>query len=164
VAAPGSSVCLERSATVRADREREQQAADLEQRRAVLEEKAVSACNRGQQRRQVALALAALRRQVETAQAAELARALEQLGHVDERDREVVRQFGQRMVDQMVLQLGRRMQQVLAQEPTDAEQALLIQLLAGAEALPDEADRETLAKATPGPRPSTRRALQRKPR
>jgi glutamyl-tRNA reductase len=92
-----------------------------------------------------------LRQQVEAAQAAELARALEYLEHLEERDRAAVRQFGQWMVDQMFLQLGRRMQQVFVQEQTGAEQVLLIQLLAAAGPPLDQTERETLAIATPFP-------------
>lgn len=114
--------------------------------RIVMEEKTERTCNRGQPGRQVARALAALRQQVEAAQAVELARALEQLEHLDEHDRAVVQQFGQRMVDQMFLRLGRRMQQVFEQEQIGAGRKLLIQLLAGAEPSPAQPKRKTLQR------------------
>lgn len=101
--------------------------------------------------RRVAPALAQLRQQVETTYAVEVARALEHLGHLGERDRAVIREFGQRMVEQMVRQLERRVYQVLVQEPTDTVVELLLHLFAGAEARPDQADREAPMKAPPVP-------------
>ena len=60
-------------------------------------------------------------------------------------------QFSQQMVNQMFPQLGRRVHQVRAQEPPKAVLELLIQLLVGKEAAPDQADQEAWAKATPDP-------------
>lgn len=143
--------------------ERERRAAHLECR-AILEEKAVNERTPWQQGRRVASAMAQLRRQVEATQEVELARALGQLGHLDERDRAVVRQFGQRMVDQMQQQLLSRVRQLIEQEPTEAALELLLHVFAGDAALPDQADREAPVEATPTPRHATRRATRSKPR
>jgi len=123
------SVCLYNVDALRSYGERDGHAADLE-RIAEMVEEAVSDFNRWQQVRKVAPAIAALRRHVDASQSAELARAMAQLGHLDERDQEVVRQFGQRMVDKMFHHLVSRVRQVAEDEPADAVLDLLMQLFA----------------------------------
>lgn len=93
-------------------------------------------------------ALSALHRQVEAAQAAELARALAQLEHLDEHDREVIRRFGQRMVEQMFQQLADRVRQIAEEAPTDARLDLLIYFFGEAEASTRRADRNGPAQAS----------------
>ncbi len=121
------SVCLYNIDALRGYGASEGHAADLK-RIAELVEDAVSELNRWQQVRKVAPTIAALRRHVDASHEAELARALAQLGHLDERDRDVVRQFGQRMVDKMFHHLVSRVRQVAEQQPPDAVLELLMQL------------------------------------
>ncbi len=106
-----------------------ERAADLERVRELVEE-AVGELHRWQQVRKVAPAIAALRRHVDASQEAELRRALGQLEHLPEQEREVVRQFGQRMVDKMFHHLVSRVRDVAATGPTDAVLDLLMQLFA----------------------------------
>ncbi len=75
-------------------------------------------------------ALAALRLHVDESQEAELARVMAQLGHLDEHDREVVRQFGERMVDKMFHHLVSRVREVWEHESADEVLDLLMQLFA----------------------------------
>lgn len=121
------SVCLYNIDALRGYGESDRHAADLK-RIAELVEEAVSELNRWQQVRKVAPAIAALRRHVDASQQAELARAMAQLGHLNEHDREVVRQFGQRMVDKMFHHLVSRVRDVAEHEPPDAVLDLLMQL------------------------------------
>lgn len=121
------SVCLYNIDALRGYGESDGHAADLK-RIAELVEEAVSELNRWQQVRKVAPAIAALRRHVDASQQAELARAMAQLGHLNDHDREVVRQFGQRMVDKMFHHLVSRVRQVAEHEPPDAVLDLLMQL------------------------------------
>jgi glutamyl-tRNA reductase len=121
------SVCLYNIDALRGYGECDGHAADLA-RIAELVEEAVGDLNRWQQVRKVAPAIAALRRHVDASQEAELTRALAQLGHLDARDQEVVRQFGQRMVDKMFHHLVSRVRQVAEKEPADAVLDLLMQL------------------------------------
>jgi glutamyl-tRNA reductase len=123
------SVCLYNIDALRGYGESEGHAADLK-RIAELVEESVSELNRWQQVRKVAPAIAALRQHVDASQQAELARAMAQLGHLDERDREAVRQFGQRMVDKMFHHLVSRVREVAEKEPPDAVLDLLMQLFA----------------------------------
>ncbi len=133
-----SSVCLYNIDALRGYGERTGHTEDLK-RMAEFVEDAVSELNRWQQVRKVAPAIAALRRHVDASQEAELARAMAQLGHLDEHDREVVRQFGQRMVDKMFHHLVSRVRHVAEHEPADAVLDLLMQLFAVPNAPVDEA-------------------------
>jgi glutamyl-tRNA reductase len=123
------AVCLYNIDALRGYGEGLERAADLERVQELVEE-AVGEFNRWQQVRRVAPAIAALRRHVDTSQEAELTRALAHLEHLPERDREVVRQFGQRMVDKMFHHLVSRVREVAASGPTDAVLDLLMQLFA----------------------------------
>ncbi len=134
------SVCLYNIDALRGYGEIDGHAADLE-RIGELVEEAVTELNRWQQVRKVAPAIAALRRHVDASQEAELARALAQLGHLTARDQEVVRQFGQRMVDKMFHHLVSRVREVAEREPADAMLDLLMQLFAVSNAPTDEANR-----------------------
>ncbi|HEY7355729.1 MAG TPA: hypothetical protein VH590_04650, partial [Ktedonobacterales bacterium] len=150
------SVCLYNIDALRDYGETDGHTTDLE-RIAELVEEAVSELNRWQQVRKVAPAIAALRRHVDASQEAELARALAQLGHLEERDREAVRQFGQRMVDKMFHHLVSRVRHVAEREPTDAVLDLLMQLFAVANAPADEASQSAEQEAPvapPAQRPS----------
>ncbi len=100
---------------------------DLEQMDRLVGE-AVMELHRWQQVRKVAPAIAALRQHVDASHASELARAMAQLEHLSERDREVVRQFGQRMVDKMFHHLVSRVRQIAQTEPADAVIDLMMQL------------------------------------
>jgi glutamyl-tRNA reductase len=143
------SVCLYNIDALRGYGERTAHAADLK-RIAELVEEAVSELNRWQQVRKVAPAIAALRQHVDASQAAELARAMAQLQHLDEHDREVVRQFGQRMVDKMFHHLVSRVRQVAENEPADAVLDLLMQLFAvSPEPTSDTAGNETTSPDAP---------------
>ena len=145
-----SSVCLYNIDALRGYGESDGHTTDLE-RIAELVEEAVSELNRWQQVRKVAPAIAALRRHVDASQEAELARALAQLGHLDERDREAVRQFGQRMVDKMFHHLVSRVRHVAEREPTDVVLDLLMQLFAVANAPTDEASQPAEQEAPVAP-------------
>ena len=123
------SVCLYNIDALRGYGEGAGRAADLARIDELVEE-AVSDLHRWQQVRTVAPAIAALRQHVDASQTVELARAMAQLEHLSARDREVVRQFGQRMVDKMFHHLVSRVRQVAEQEPADAVLALLMQLFA----------------------------------
>lgn len=133
------SVCLYNIDALGAYGERSGHAADLA-RIAELVEEAVSDLNRWQQVRKVAPAIAALRKHVDASQEAELARAMAQLGHLEARDQEVVRQFGQRMVDKMFHHLVSRVREVAEREPTEAVLDLLMQLFAVSGSSVDGAD------------------------
>lgn len=85
---------------------------------------------RWQHEQEVAAALAALRQHVATFQEAELARTLTQLDHLDEQDREVVRQLGQQLVEQLLAHLVSRVRHLSDQEPSAAVLDLLRQLFA----------------------------------
>jgi glutamyl-tRNA reductase len=132
------SVCLYNIDALRGYGEIDGHAADLE-RIAELVEEAVTELNRWQQVRKVAPAIAALRKHVDTSQEAELARAMAQLGHLTARDQDVVRQFGQRMVDKMFHHLVSRVREVAEREPADAVLDLLMQLFAVTSPPADEA-------------------------
>jgi glutamyl-tRNA reductase len=151
------SVCLYNIDALGAYGDRAGHATDLA-RIAELVEVAVSDLNRWQQVRKVAPAIAALRRHVDASQEAELARAMAQLGHLEARDQEVVRQFGQRMVDKMFHHLVSRVREVAEHEPPDAVLDLLMQLFAVSGTPPDGANlaagRET-AVAPPTTHPSS---------
>jgi len=132
------SVCLYNIDALHGYGEIDGHAADLT-RIAELVEEAVSDLNRWQQVRKVAPAIAALRKHVDASQEAELARAMAQLGHLTARDQEVVRQFGQRMVDKMFHHLVSRVREVAEREPADAVLDLLMQLFAVSNLPADEA-------------------------
>jgi glutamyl-tRNA reductase len=83
-------------------------------------EEATNELNRWQHVRVVATAFATLRQQADIWQEAELARALARLGHLDERDRELVRQFGCCLVEKMVDQAINWMCQLAEPGPPDA--------------------------------------------
>jgi glutamyl-tRNA reductase len=123
------SVCLYNIDALRDYGEGLGRTTDLERIQQLVEE-AVGEFNRWQQVRRVAPAIAALRRHVDASQEAELKRALGQLGHLAEQDREVVRQFGQRMVDKMFHHLVSRVREVATTGPTDGVLELLMQLFA----------------------------------
>ncbi len=147
------AVCLYNIDALRGYGENTGRAADLERINALVEE-AVSDLHRWQQVRKVAPAIAALRQHVDASHAAELARALAQLEHLNERDREVVRQFGQRMVDKMFHHLVSRVRQVAEKEPADAVLDLLMQLFA-VSATPAEDKAEPVAgEAAAAPPPA----------
>lgn len=93
-------------------------------------EEATNELNRWQHVRAVATAFATLRQQADIWQEAELARALARLGHLDERDRELVRQFGCCLVEKMVDQAINWMCQLAEPGPPDAVRELLLQLFA----------------------------------
>lgn len=123
------AVCLYNIDALRGYGEGLERTADLERVRELVEE-AVGEFSRWQQVRKVAPAIAALRRHVDASEEAELKRAMAQLEHLPEADREVVRQFGQRMVDKMFHHLVSRVREVAASGPTDAVLELLMQLFA----------------------------------
>ena len=123
------SVCLYNIDALHGYGERAGHAADLE-RIHVLVEEAVVELHRWQQVRKVAPAIAALRQHVDASQASELARALGSLEHLDEHDREVVRQFGQRMVDKMFHHLVSRVRSIAQEESADAVVDLMMRLFA----------------------------------
>ncbi len=131
------SVCLYNIDALRGYGKIDGHAADLE-RIAELVEEAVNDLNRWQQVRKVAPAIAALRKHVDASQQAELARAMAQLGHLAGRDQDVVRLFGQRMVDKMFHHLVSRVREVAEREPADAVLDLLMQLFAVSNPLADE--------------------------
>ena len=144
------SVCLYNIDALGAYGENAGHAADLERIDELVEE-AVSDLNRWQQVRKVAPAIAALRKHVDASQATELARALGQLGHLNERDQEVVRQFGQRMVDKMFHHLVSRVREVAEHEPADAVLDLLMQLFAVSNAPADGANLSARQEAPTAP-------------
>lgn len=121
------SVCLYNIDALQGYGERSGRAADLE-RMGQLVEDAVLELHRWQQVRKVAPAIAALRQHVDSSQQMELTRAMAQLEHLDEHDREVVRQFGQRMVDKMFHHLVSRVRTIAQNEPADAVVDLMMQL------------------------------------
>ena len=123
------SVCLYNIDALHGYGERAGHAADLERIRELVEE-AVVELHRWQQVRKVAPAIAALRQHVDTSQALELARAMASLEHLDERDREVVRQFGQRMVDKMFHHLVSRVRHIAQEEEADEVVELMMRLFA----------------------------------
>ncbi len=123
------SVCLYNIDALHGYGERAGHAADLERIRELVEE-AVVELHRWQQVRKVAPAIAALRQHVDASQALELARAMASLEHLDERDREVVRQFGQRMVDKMFHHLVSRVRHIAQEEEADAVVELMMRLFA----------------------------------
>jgi glutamyl-tRNA reductase len=140
------SVCLYNIDALGSYGESAGHAADLA-RIAELVEEAVGELNRWEQVRKVAPAIAALRKHVDASQEVELARAMAQLGHLDARDREVVRQFGQRMVDKMFHHLVSRVRQVAEREPADAVLDLLMQLFAVSNPPADEASQPAGSEA-----------------
>ena len=148
------SVCLYNVDALRGYGEIDGHAADLEHIAELVEE-AVSELNRWQQVRKVAPAIAALRKHVDASQQTELARAIGQLGHLDERDQEVVRQFGQRMVDKMFHHLVSRVRSVAENEPADAVLDLLMQLFAVSNPPTDEVS-QAAGRETPVAPPTTR--------
>jgi glutamyl-tRNA reductase len=150
------SVCLYNIDALHGYGEIDGHAADLE-RIAELVEEAVGDLNRWQQVRKVAPAIAALRKHVDASQQAELARALTQLGHLTERDQEIVRQFGQRMVDKMFHHLVSRVRDVAEHEPADAVLDLLMQLFAVSNAPADAASQPTEREVPTAP--SAKRAV-----
>ena len=123
------SVCLYTIDALQGEGERGGRAGDLERVGQVVEE-AVLELHRWQQVRKVAPAIAALRQHVDASQRSELARALAQLEHLDAHDREVVRQFGQRMVDKMFHHLVSRVRAIAQDEPADAVIDLMMRLFA----------------------------------
>ena len=123
------SVCLYNIDALHGYGERAGHAADLERIRELVEE-AVVELHRWQQVRKVAPAIAALRQHVDASQALELARAMANLEHLNEHDREVVRQFGQRMVDKMFHHLVSRVRSIAQEEEADAVVELMMRLFA----------------------------------
>ncbi|HEX6777520.1 MAG TPA: glutamyl-tRNA reductase [Ktedonobacterales bacterium] len=123
------SVCLYNIDALHGYGERAGRAADLERIEELVDE-AVVELHRWQQVRKVAPAIAALRRHVDASQELELARAMASLEHLDEHDREVVRQFGQRMVDKMFHHLVSRVRHIAQEESADDVVHLMMRLFA----------------------------------
>ncbi|HEY7832308.1 MAG TPA: glutamyl-tRNA reductase [Ktedonobacterales bacterium] len=122
-------------ATVDADPAR---AEDLAQAERVVEE-GVRAWARARQVRLAVPGIAALRQHVDQSQRLELARALDDLAHLPERDRQVIERFGQRLVDKMFHHLVARIRALAEYDevPPDVTMRVLAQLFAGPDG-PDE--------------------------
>jgi glutamyl-tRNA reductase len=123
------AVCLYNIDALQGYGKRSGRAADLEHMGQMVED-AVLELHRWQQVRKVAPAIAALRQHVDSSQQLELARAMAQLEHLNEHDREVVRQFGQRMVDKMFHHLVSRVRTIAQHEPADGVVDLMMRLFA----------------------------------
>lgn len=84
--------------------------------------------------------IAALRRHVDASQEQELARALAQLSHLSERDRDVVERFGARLVDKMFHHLVRRIRTLAEYDeiPPETTMRVLAQLFMRPDSAPDD--------------------------
>lgn len=85
---------------------------------------------RGRVVKQAVPTIAGLRRHVDRSEQLELARALAQLGHLSEADREVIERFGQRLVDKMFYHLVSRIRSLAEYDeiPLDVTMHVLGQL------------------------------------
>ena len=105
---------------------REQELAAIE----AMIEQGVRDFLRGRAIKQAVPTIAGLRRHVDRSEQAELARALAQLGHLSEQDRQVIERFGQRLVDKMFFHLVSRIRSLAEHDemPLDVTMRVLGQL------------------------------------
>jgi glutamyl-tRNA reductase len=108
-----------------------------------LLEESLAAYLRDQMVRKMVPGIAGLRRHVDRSEEAELARALAQLEHLSEADRQALARFGQRLVDKMFFHLVSRIRSLAEYDemPPEVTMRVLTRLFAD----PDEPDR-----ASPG--------------
>lgn len=111
------------------------QAADLEKAEAIVDA-GTREWVRGRHMRQAVPGIAALRRHVDRSEQVELTRALDQLSHLSDADKQVVARLGERLVDKMFHHLVARIRSLAEYDEVPPE--VTMQVLARLFADPDE--------------------------